>query len=140
MSLLSDCKLKVAASLYWLGNMLNIVVQSRTPGYYPKASLEFAKAQALQAPLPLYDILLATILLTTSLLAICFLAVRNTYGPMLAVIFSLTLTVGYSLSTPTDTGGIHYALTQYTISTLLLSVLFAMTFYAKIFKFKTKTD
>lgn len=135
MALLSNWRIKIAASLFWIGNMLNIVVQAKSPGYYPKNSLVLANIQAIEAPLPLYDILWAALLLTMSLLAICFLAVRNTYGPLFAMLFSLALTMVYTLATPTDIGGVHYALTQYTICTLLLTVLFVIAFYvAKIFK------
>ena len=118
---------------YWLANIINVVIQSRAPGYYPKQLRELARIQAMQAPYPTQDILWASILITTAMAATYYIAVRLKNGPAYAVIFAFAFTFVHSAVTPTDTGGVHYAIVQYATCTFITSLLFAVAFYASRF-------
>ena len=120
---------------YWLANIINVVIQSRVPGYYPKQIRELARLQSMQEPYPIQDILWASLLITAAMTATYYIAIRVKNGPAYAVIFSFAFLFAHSAFTPTDTGGVHYAIVQYATCTLLASFLFAVAFYAtRLFK------
>lgn len=118
---------------YWLANITNVVIQSKAPGYYPKQIRELARLQAMQEAYPTQDMLWAALLITAAMTATYYIAVRLKNGPVYAVVFSCTFVFSHSSFTPTDIGGVHYAIAQYATCTLLASFLFAVAFYATRF-------
>jgi hypothetical protein len=110
-----------------------VVIQSRIPGYYPKQIRELARIQAMQAPYPTQEILCASLLITVAMIATYYIAARFKNSPAYSVIFAFAFTVVHSAVTPTDTGGVQYAIVQYATCTFIISLLFAVAFYASKF-------
>ena len=132
-------KMQIALFLYWVLHAANTVNLSREPGYYPPRVREQARLLAQMQPYPWSDIVLTWVLLavlTVGIYLILKQAIRKVAG---VLIFTFFIIFVHAMVTPTDIGGVHYAIAEYAAYTFFIALCFG-AYNALSMRFKAKVD